>query len=308
METDAQPTKSESKRHLPCPPYLLVVLAGIPIFYFINKLFLAIYFGHASQSYADFEPQINAELILIEIALLVFILWQSKRRWYQYSLRTLLIIVTLFAVACSWFTVKMRQAKRQREAVEAFSKLGGTIAYDYQLDAFGHFMQGTKPPGPTWLRKFLGDDFFCTVVDAVPKNDTSILILKDFSRIQYLYLFNSQVTDAGLENLKGLTQLKELYVNSTEVTDAGLEHIKGLTQLQRLHLLDTKVTDVGLERFKELTQLKELDLSGTKVTDTGMEYLKGLSQLRVLLIQNTKVTDEGVKKLQQALPNCKIWR
>jgi hypothetical protein len=187
METNNRPIKTESEGHrLSCQLYLLAVLAGIFIFYFINKLFLAYCFGHASQSYADFEPQINAELILIEIALLVFILWQSKRRWYQYSLRTLLIIVTIFAVACSWFTVKMRQAKRQREAVEAFSKLRGTIAYDYQLDTFGHFMQGTKPPGPAWLRKFIGYDFFCTVVYAEPRNDASMLILKDFSRIQYL--------------------------------------------------------------------------------------------------------------------------
>jgi hypothetical protein len=28
-------------------------------------------------------------------------------------------------IACSWFAVKMQQAKRQREAVEAVRKLGG---------------------------------------------------------------------------------------------------------------------------------------------------------------------------------------
>jgi hypothetical protein len=30
---------------------------------------------------------------------------KRKLRWYQYSLRTLLIVVTLFAVACSWSAV-----------------------------------------------------------------------------------------------------------------------------------------------------------------------------------------------------------
>jgi hypothetical protein len=33
---------------------------------------------------------------------------KPKRRWYQYSLRTLLICVTLFAVACSWFAIMGR--------------------------------------------------------------------------------------------------------------------------------------------------------------------------------------------------------
>jgi hypothetical protein len=33
-----------------------------------------------------------------------------------------------------------------------------------------------------------------------------------------------------------------------------------------------------------------------------------LTQLQSLYVNNTKVTDEGVKKLQQALPHCKIER
>jgi hypothetical protein len=33
-----------------------------------------------------------------------------------------------------------------------------------------------------------------------------------------------------------------------------------------------------------------------------------LSQLETLWLKDTRVTDEGVKKLQQALPNCQIFR
>jgi hypothetical protein len=58
-----------------------VVLAGIPIFYFINKLLLAFYFGHASWKYAEYEPQDNPWLILVEILFLFFLLWLSKLRW-----------------------------------------------------------------------------------------------------------------------------------------------------------------------------------------------------------------------------------
>ena len=156
---------------------------------------------------------------------------EPKRRWYQYSLRTLLVFVTLFALACSWLAVKLQQAKRQREAVEAIRMLGGRVAYDYELDAYGDIIPG-EPPGPAWLRQILGDDLFCTVVFAKPTNDASMLILNDLSGIRRLELRRSQVTDAGLECLKSLPKLQMLDLRGGKVTDAGLEHLMGLVQLR----------------------------------------------------------------------------
>ncbi len=45
-----------------------------------------------------------------------------------------------------------------------------------------------------------------------------------------------------------------------------------------------------------------------QVKDAGLEHLKGLMQLKKLVLHDTKVTDKGVKRLQEALPNCKIRR
>ena len=187
-----------------------------------------------------------------------------KLRWYQFSLRTLLVFVTLCAFACSWLAVKMKQAKRQHEAVEAIKELGGSVQYDWQLDANGNGVPNARPSAPPWLRRILGDDFFWEVKAVV--------------------LYGTQVTDAGLEQLKGLSQLRELRLHFTRVTDAGLEQPKGLSQLRELRLHETRVTDAGLEQ------------------------LKGLSQLQSLSLNGTKVTSEDLKKLQQALPKCKINR
>ena len=61
---------------------------------------------------------------------------------------------------------------------------------------------------------------------------------------------------------------------------------------------------VDQERFGK--PVVEVDLNGTEVTDAGLVHLKGLTQLQTLGLSFTKVIDEGIKKLQEALPNCKI--
>ena len=103
-------------------------------------------------------------------------------------------------------------------------------------------------------------------------------------------------------------------LDSTKVIDADLEHLKGFTKLKELLLADTRITDAGLVHLKELTKLQTLDLCfnvpfvKSEVTDAGLVHLKGLSNLQDLDLGGTKVTDAGVKKLQQALPKCKIER
>ncbi len=256
---------------------------------------------------------------------------RRRRRWFQYSLRTLLVVMLLASIAMSWFAVKLQRARRQREAVKAIENLGGIVKYDRP------WRQLADPP---WLWKLLGVDFFASAVDVLFTSDAVITDadlehLKGLTRLQGLNLgcmkiANTRVTDAGLEHLKGLTQLKTLNLSDTRITDAGLEHLKGLTQLQVLVLQRTKVTgaglghlnglpqlqtlalnraqitDAGLEALKGLTQVQYVDLDGTRVTDAGLEHLKGLTQLQELELEGTEVTYEGVEKLREALPNCTI--
>ena len=101
---------------------------------------------------------------------------------------------------------------------------------------------------------------------------------KDFINLQWLSLWNTQVTANGLKHLGGLSQLQWLDLASTKVTDAGLEHLRDLTNLQTLDLGRTQVTDDGLQHLNALTQLQTLDLMRTFVTDVGLEHLKGFDQ------------------------------
>ena len=139
---------------------------------------------------------------------------KPKRRWHQFSLRTLLIVFVISTVAVGWIGGRVRQARLNREradtsekttkkAVAAIERLGGTVTSAYEE---------RRPQ--TWLEEQLDDP-------------------------------GSADDPVGVLKVTGV----DLY--STGVTDAGLEHLKGLTSLQTLILTDTKVTDDG---FKELQQ------------------------------------------------------
>jgi len=51
---------------------------------------------------------------------------KPTRRWFQYSLRSFLVVLTALAV---WLGIVVNSAREQREAVKAIEALGGQVLY-----------------------------------------------------------------------------------------------------------------------------------------------------------------------------------
>ena len=206
-----------------------------------------------------------------------------RNRRFQYSLRTLFLLTLLVSIGMSWISMKMQQARRQKQAVEAILRSGGWVFYDYEADEFGDFPQHPGSPGPKWLTKLVGRDFFACVVNVSFSTDKGLEYLCELPEVRRVSLSNTGVTDGELRHLEGLVHLRQLYLCNLTVTDAGLTHLKGLARLETLYLVRTAVTDEGLQ------------------------YLSGLRQLKLLHLEGSnKVTPDGAEKLQKALPNCII--
>ena len=259
----------------------------------------------------------------------------SRRRWYQFSLRSLIGFVTVCAVGLGWFGWKLTKARSQGQAVGVFETLGAVVYCDYQFDDSGKPIPRAKAPGPQWSHALLSKHFFCTVKliafqsfpsdekkgfnlkgsasipvfedlggsvvvrnDAWRVNDEHLVHLTRLTDLEYLGLHRADITDKGLVHLEDLRQLKGLNLTGTGITGKGLAHVKKLTELRLLGLAGTHIDDNGLVHLADMEDLERLYLSTGKITDAGLMHLKGLSNLKELELAFGEVTDAGLVYLK----------
>jgi hypothetical protein len=250
------------------------------------------------------------------------------KRLLRFSLRTLLIVVTVLGI---WLGLKVSAARRQKEAVEAVLNAGATVVYDYQMKPRRPFppavsslvgMQvGVKLPdfqqdataqisGPAWLRERLGDDYFRTVVavyfnrpkDSITKSDVDALA--KLPEVQS-FVFDgrehrSVFGDADFSVLSRLHSLRMLSImNCSEVNGSLLAELANPGNLQWLCLNTCNIDDRGMERIAMLTNLEKLMLSSTPITDESLIHVQNLTKLEDLQLSSTKITDAGLKYLRR---------
>jgi hypothetical protein len=175
---------------------------------------------------------------------------KRRRRWLQFSLRTLFVGVLLAGCVLGWVAGEFEKARRHSRAADAITKLGGSAEF------WG------EPPISSWRRKLLGEhlgrDVVVVYLNGSEATDADLVSLRDLRGLKFLYLTETRLTDAGMECLGGFTQLRGLSLANTQVTDAGLNQLQGLRQLRVLRFENTHVTDAGimeLQQFLPNTQI-----------------------------------------------------
>jgi hypothetical protein len=202
---------------------------------------------------------------------------KPRRRWFQFTLRTLLVLMLLVCIGMGWLGVKMQQTRKQRAAINAIVHGGGRVT---NWGNFTSTFEGWQGPSRRTMALYLPSPEYQSYVD------------------------ESQV-HAWLRWLLGddfFTHPTMTVVTST----VGMEHLGGLPQLESLILIDDQISDTDLRYLKCLPRLEALYIFGNSITDDGLNHVEELTQLRDVYISSTKVSDSGVKELQQALPNCEI--
>ncbi len=237
-----------------------------------------------------------------------------SRRWFQFTLRSVLLFMLVSVLVCSYLATRMYHARQQRKAVEWIERESaptahysppGSVLYDYQFDptstkCISEQGRSRHPSEPQWLRNLFCDDFFHDIVAADVSRDDQMEKLAAFPYLRKLAL-NEQgmgyttVTDSGLRNLAKLRYIETLDLSFLSITDTQLSYLKSLTALRDLGLRNSQLTDdAPIEELTRLTALQTLDLSDVSLTGQGLEKLACLTALRDLNLADNPVTDSGL--------------
>lgn len=194
---------------------------------------------------------------------------QSPKRWLRFSLRTLLILVTIFAVWLGW---KMYVRREQQRVLDAVHARGGRTS------------------------QMLRDLSLLSRLQARWTQDNVVM------------LSNLNVTDEELKDFKSMPYLVGLHLADNRITDRGLAYVKNQTDLRVLDLThNPAITDDGLAHLQDLTAIESLMLrKNSQITDAGLVHLERMQKLDLLILFGTSVTPQGVSRLQKKLPKTKI--
>jgi len=240
---------------------------------------------------------------------------KPRRRWHQFSLRTLLVVMVVLMTIVGWVGWRMKRARANREWIAGRVAEYGPV-YEYGL---GDPWSCTKTRRPrTWLEEWFDDpgseDDPTVVVAYASLYGVRVLDaeLKGLNYVEKLWLVGPEINDSHLLNLKKLSHLEELWLIATNITDTGLEQLKGSTNLKKLILMGVPDNPADRrtlisEHLSHLSFQGPLDFGRTQITDAGLAHLKGLTNLQELKLIYTPVTDEGIADLRRALPNCNLY-
>lgn len=165
---------------------------------------------------------------------------KSARRWFQFSLRSLLICLTICAACLGWYLHRWREQQiGQRKATVAVLALGGSAQPSLSSFSLASII----------LEQHNAENVFMLTERQVCDDD--LQIFESARMTKGLFLFKNRITDRGLTHLKNLSYLQVLDLRRNEITDAGLVHLENLQALKELYLINTKVTPSGVNKLQQ---------------------------------------------------------
>lgn len=185
---------------------------------------------------------------------------KHNRRWFQFSLKTLLATMLLVGIGLGWLAREREHVRRRLAAINAVNRAGGHIEYNTK-----------RPFRPVWLRPLVGDTTPGEVEGVFLQygsGDFELRHLDGLTALKSLSLKTVRLSNADLPQLTR-TYLELLELRGIGITDDGLEHLPGFTSLNHVVFCETRVTYAGARWLKERMPNIRIDFENNPVIDSA---------------------------------------
>jgi hypothetical protein len=264
----------------------------------------------------------------------------TRKRWLQFSLRRLLIAVTLVAIvvamvirpayvqqlalrkvdALGWGVyVEPRYTTRRASGKEEYlnkREKSNSFTFNLRQQVVGIFINVDPLPPATGslpsleslnvLAKFPHlrslTVYFPTPSGSRAAGYTHLSDLPQLNSLERLDIGSGDLQDDDVERIVSrIPNVRHLSLRSSDrLTNRSVRSIARLTQLESLALAGAAIDDGAADDLKLLTNLAEVDLNGTKIGDQVARALATLPRLTQLWITTTQITATGFEAIAKA--------
>jgi predicted membrane protein len=227
---------------------------------------------------------------LIIIGVISCLFWiliiKAIKNRFQYSLRSLLIFVTIIAVFLGLLINPIKKAYQRaqnRQAAEDAMRVIGRLKTRVMLSYNNKSLHSEKSLEP--------EDIVYLNLDGSNCSDSDLALLSGLIDLKALSLTNTIVTDEGIMHLRKLTNLKGLYLGGTKVTEKGIKALQTALPNCKINMEQPEeMRAKALLKFKKLQEIidnedKQHPLSdeqiikemATRGQTVDLQYLKDMN-------------------------------
>lgn len=162
-----------------------------------------------------------------------------------------------------------------------------------------------EEPKSTWRR-----------IEDIPAN----VRFDDGGNPDKINFYSAEVTNGDLAVLEKMPSLKEVCLYETSITDDGLQHLAKSPELTFLKIVSTsldesvdppptKITGEGFKHLAKCQNLTFVTILNCEITDEGLEAFPAFPafpKLKRIIIKSTKVTKKGIDRLSEKYAKVEI--
>ncbi len=218
-------------------------------------------------------------------------LFLKQSRWFRVDLKTLLVMTILASfVLASFYSFN----RKQRLAVRTFEKNGWQFTFEHEIS-------DCAPPGPAWVRYFVGDNYFANVVEVVIWHEKGFELLNDFPELRSVTCAGKK---ADFEALANLPNLKHLVIGDADpLTSDCVTEISGLDNLTSLEIHNERLPN-DMNCLSNLQNLEHIFFCEYSFSDSprAFDFICKMKNLKTAVLPSS-VSDTTLKQIVLSCKN-----